>query len=203
MLHLLLFSLKFPLLVIKITSTTSQLWIIQHLYLFYKFQTWIQGLAQDPYKTFENNHGCLQGKKIPEETFSVIDVCSLLVIYHHKSMWVYIFLLKKQAICLNSFNYNNCKRCLTGSCLSIYLQIAPAMGPSMVQRAKDLLLSPPLHKALMTCINPPQGQGGNYNHSPGGNANNSNSDRTNSTDASLYVDLARDLLSNAIQMWRT
>lgn len=85
----------------------------------------------------------------------------------------------------------------------VYHQIAPAMGPSMVQRAKDLLLTPPLHKALMTCINPtnpPHGQGGNYNNSPGGNANNFISDRSNSTDASLYVDLARDLLSNAIQM---
>ena len=71
------------------------------------------------------------------------------------------------------------------------------MGPSMVQRAKDLLLSPPLHKALMTCINPPAG--GSYG-SNGGAVINPTSDRPSSTDVALYVDLARELLANAIQM---
>jgi hypothetical protein len=81
--------------------------------------------------------------------------------------------------------------------LFYFHQIAPAMGPSMVQRAKDLLLSPPLHKALMTCINPPAG--GSYG-SNGGAAINPASDRPSSTDVALYVDLARELLANAIQM---
>ena len=71
------------------------------------------------------------------------------------------------------------------------------MGPSMVQRAKDLLLSPPLHKALMTCINPPAG--GSYTNN-GGTAINPTLDRPSPTDVALYVDLARELLANAIQM---
>lgn len=72
-------------------------------------------------------------------------------------------------------------------------QIAPAMGPGMVQRAKEFLLSSPLHKALMTCINPPPAEGYNIPINP-------NYDRPSPTDVALYVELARDLLASAIQM---
>ena len=67
------------------------------------------------------------------------------------------------------------------------------MGQSMVQRAKELLLSSPLHKALMTCINPPPVESYNIPINP-------NYDRPNPTDVALYVELARDLLASAIQM---
>lgn len=69
------------------------------------------------------------------------------------------------------------------------------MGPGMVQRAKEFLLSSPLHKALMSCINPPPAESYNIPVNP-------NYDRPSPTDVALYVELARDLLASAIQMWR-
>ena len=50
-----------------------------------------------------------------------------------------------------------------------------------------------MHKALMTCINPPPVESYNIPINP-------NYDRPNPTDVALYVELARDLLASAIQM---
>lgn len=79
------------------------------------------------------------------------------------------------------------------------------MGSQTVQKAKEFLLSQPLHKALMACMNistspnigsPIPGPGG-----PGqGQGFGAQPDRPSNTDVGIFIDLARDLLANAVQM---
>ena len=94
-------------------------------------------------------------------------------------------------------------------------KIAPALGSlEIAARVKDMFLSPPLHRALMGCINttvttststtpsgsaasPGQVLGSTYNEEDTPHAR---MHKQEIADAALCVSLARELLAGAIQM---
>jgi len=83
-------------------------------------------------------------------------------------------------------------------------QVAPALGRADVTaRVKDMLLSPPLHRALLACIHtqpaPAPTAAGVAEADAEGEAD-AASKRQQESDAALCVTLARDLLASAIQI---
>ena len=73
----------------------------------------------------------------------------------------------------------------------------------MTARVKDMLLSPPLHRALLSCIHEPpvSGPAGAEGAEAAGDAGQDAAGRRQqAADAALCVTLARDLLASAIQI---